>query len=303
MCPFGPAWFDEPRLANTAHAPAECSNAGLCDRKTGMCECQPGFEGGACELTSCPVDTFGTTCGGHGQCVTMRELAQFATENGDAAPVMYGSSQANATAWDADHIQGCLCDEPGYIGSTQHNRTGYFGYDCSSHQCPVGDYLRTTNQSFEEQAFWCNASSGNFTLSFRRQTTSAIRYDATSEELEAALEALSSIGSVSVLPEGSSICTSHEKSPFIVRFLSELGDLPLLNATASHLKGGNITIFETVPGTKENTPCSQQGLCDLGTGKCSCFADFYSSNGNGEFGTRNDCGLLEIHGCGSQCDY
>ena len=164
MCPFGPAWFDEPSLANTAHAPAECSNAGLCDRKTGMCECQPGFEGGACELMSCPVDTFGTTCGGHGQCVTMRELAQFATENGDAAPVMYGSSQANATAWDADHIQGCLCDEPGYIGSTQHNRTGYFGYDCSSHQCPVGDYLRTTNQSFEEQAFWCNASSGNFTL-------------------------------------------------------------------------------------------------------------------------------------------
>ena len=81
---------------------------------------------------------------------------------GDATSVVYGSAQRNASAaWDADHIQGCLCDEPGYIGDTQHNLTKWFGYDCSLHSCPTGDYQRTTNQSFEEQDIRCDATSGN----------------------------------------------------------------------------------------------------------------------------------------------
>ena len=96
-------------------------------------------------------------------------------------------------------------------------------------QCLIGKFHSQVSGSFCSTAHPIRVSP-RLTLrsalatcaSFRRQTTSAIRYDATSEELEAALEALSSIGSVSVLPEGSSICTSHEKSPFIVRFLSEV---------------------------------------------------------------------------------
>ena len=55
--PFGPR-LDEPGLVDTAHAPAECSNAGVCNRGSGACDCQPGFEGPACtEESSCHVRT------------------------------------------------------------------------------------------------------------------------------------------------------------------------------------------------------------------------------------------------------
>ena len=39
-------------LSDTAHAPMECSNKGLCDRKTGECECFDGYEGSACQVGS-----------------------------------------------------------------------------------------------------------------------------------------------------------------------------------------------------------------------------------------------------------
>ena len=34
-CPKGNAWWDEPSATNTAHAMAECSNMGICDRGLG----------------------------------------------------------------------------------------------------------------------------------------------------------------------------------------------------------------------------------------------------------------------------
>lgn len=49
------AWFDYPlEMPNAAHAPAECSNAGLCDERTGSCKCLPGFSGAACDRALCP---------------------------------------------------------------------------------------------------------------------------------------------------------------------------------------------------------------------------------------------------------
>jgi len=49
LCPFGPAWFDEATAPSVAHAPAECSNMGLCDRTTGKCRCFAGYDGEACQ--------------------------------------------------------------------------------------------------------------------------------------------------------------------------------------------------------------------------------------------------------------
>jgi len=37
------------QLTQTAHAYAECSNKGLCDRATGLCACITGYEGHACQ--------------------------------------------------------------------------------------------------------------------------------------------------------------------------------------------------------------------------------------------------------------
>ena len=47
-CPSGRAWADVPTSSTNAHAYAECSNRGSCDRKTGTCNCFDGFTGPAC---------------------------------------------------------------------------------------------------------------------------------------------------------------------------------------------------------------------------------------------------------------
>jgi hypothetical protein len=48
-CPAANAWVDIPTGPYTAHALAECSNAGLCDRTSGRCRCFVGYEGEACQ--------------------------------------------------------------------------------------------------------------------------------------------------------------------------------------------------------------------------------------------------------------
>lgn len=50
---MGSAWSDMATNNDTAHAPAECSNRGACDRATGECRCSSGFEGHACERCEC----------------------------------------------------------------------------------------------------------------------------------------------------------------------------------------------------------------------------------------------------------
>ncbi|RYG49205.1 hypothetical protein EON67_06875 [archaeon] len=53
VCPSDRAWFDVPTDVDTAHALAECSNAGLCNRATGKCRCFSGYEGEACQRRMC----------------------------------------------------------------------------------------------------------------------------------------------------------------------------------------------------------------------------------------------------------
>lgn len=72
-CPSGRAWGDVPTAPNVAHALAECSNRGKCDRTKGICKCFEGFTGDACQRMACPND-----CSGHGQCVSMSQMAQMA---------------------------------------------------------------------------------------------------------------------------------------------------------------------------------------------------------------------------------
>lgn len=90
-----------------AHFYRECSNKGLCDRETGLCECFPGYEGSGCRRTACPQD-----CNGNGICRTILE-----------------SGRADAddySAWDGEKTQLCVCD-PGWTGPA-----------CSMRSCPKG---------------------------------------------------------------------------------------------------------------------------------------------------------------------
>jgi len=90
-----------------AHFYRECSNKGLCDRETGLCECFPGYEGSGCRRTACPQD-----CNGNGICRTILES---------------GRADADGySAWDAEKTQLCVCD-PGWTGPA-----------CSMRSCPKG---------------------------------------------------------------------------------------------------------------------------------------------------------------------
>lgn len=93
------------------HFYAECSNRGLCDRETGVCQCFTGYSGTACNRTACPND-----CSGHGICESIREMVP--------------GSQSDVTdymLWDADKTYGCVCDPE------------YFGNDCSKRRCYRND--------------------------------------------------------------------------------------------------------------------------------------------------------------------
>ncbi len=105
----GVAWVSSSVVkANDVHPLTECSNRGLCDRKTGLCMCSYDYEGLACERTTCPYD-----CNMNGVCYSQRELA-------DNAGAVY------STPWDANKQMGCLCDY------------GFRGYDCSQIECLSG---------------------------------------------------------------------------------------------------------------------------------------------------------------------
>ena len=68
-CPMGIASADLPSSATEAHHQAECSNAGICDRESGSCDCMIHRAGRACEIMLCPHD-----CSGHGMCTQMKDL-------------------------------------------------------------------------------------------------------------------------------------------------------------------------------------------------------------------------------------
>merc|ERR1711871_1015517 len=57
------------------HFCMECSNRGLCDRKTGECECFDGYTGIGCNRLACAEG-----CSGHGTCETVDELRRQAPQ-------------------------------------------------------------------------------------------------------------------------------------------------------------------------------------------------------------------------------
>lgn len=291
-CPFGPAWADgvtDFTTSDSAHAKAECSNRGLCDRSTGVCDCQdsPAFVGAACERLACPND-----CSFNGRCLSMRYYASL-KDPGEGTVYTY------TDIWDADKVYGCLCDD------------GYTGADCSLMECPTGDDPLTgttsdvTNgvQTNEVQRVLCMATGGTFTLSFRGKTTEDIPYDADVSEVTAYLEALTTVDNayytaIDVDFDDAAAC-SVSGNTFSVQFLQNFGDLPKLVGDKTNLKmsistsSTKLTISEITTGTKEDLDCSNRGLCDTETGICTCADGFDTSNGYGDQGQRGDCGYAD----------
>lgn len=107
-CDKGLAWADAASFGDIAHVEQECSMAGNCNRKTGMCDCYPGFTGKACQRSACP-----NACNYNGICTTQEFMAEFAVKT-------------YTEPWDSQKEQGCICDY------------GSRGPDCSLRECPVG---------------------------------------------------------------------------------------------------------------------------------------------------------------------
>ncbi|KAJ8609130.1 hypothetical protein CTAYLR_006077 [Chrysophaeum taylorii] len=306
-CPSGPAWFSEATGPDEAHEPMECSNMGVCERSLGRCICREGFGGIACERMECPTDEDGIVCSGHGRCLPMWRIAELTDYSGNWAGLSYGAATRQAEAqWDSRRVHGCYCDTKdsrqanagpvSYISGTAVTNPsvgGYTGYDCSRRWCPVGDDI-TTSGDFEVQTIRCTGSqsSGHFRIGFRRQASRWISNNASSAVVEAALRNMSTIGDVSVsMSNGNSACDSSWRfdtaSGMRVTFLSELGDLPMMTTNPAY----NVT--ETVKGTKEDVECANHGYCDYGTGECMCLSGYVGSDGDGNVGTRRDCGRLD----------
>ena len=133
-CTYSLAWADTADGTNQAHYYAECSNKGVCDRKTGECKCFDGYDGKACERTLCPGN-----CNNRGRCVKQEQLA-------------YEASKTYSAPWDANKHVGCVCD------------LGARGPDCSLEECPSGgDVLLGKGNNFGRDCSGrgiCDYSSG-----------------------------------------------------------------------------------------------------------------------------------------------
>lgn len=102
---YGYARHNTTTVWNEAHFYGECSNKGVCNRATGLCQCFPGYEGEGCIRQACP-----NSCSGHGSCRTIEDAWNTGTYS----------------AWDKKKTQLCRCDP------------GYEGPDCSLRTCPRG---------------------------------------------------------------------------------------------------------------------------------------------------------------------
>ena len=190
VCPPGRAWGDVPTAVDKAHAMAECSNRGVCDRTTGECTCFSGFTGDACQRMTCMND-----CSGHGQCLSMKQLATMPNALPLSNETTYSGYQEGAT-WDEDMIFGCLCDSAWSVGlgSGETQVPEWFGPDCSFRHCPSGQNPDTASVRNETDCQGVTAEGGQ------------------------------GVG-----------------------------------------KAGNLC----------HVDCSNRGICNYGTGKCSCFAGYY----------------------------
>ncbi|KAF0692736.1 Aste57867_16194 [Aphanomyces stellatus] len=293
-CPSGPAWFDGATAPNVAHANAVCSNKGNCNYATGTCTCQLGFSGAACNILNCPG--VNGNCNGHGTCKTMQQLAAVATSNGNLLGVTYGLTPNNVPTWDATMIQGCFCSQHQYMGPYVSAVDDFMAYDCSARTCVPGSDPYQTGVVDEQQTISCTADGGTFTLSFRQFTTAPISASATAAQVQAALQALTTIRTATVtFSAGSTVCSASGVTT-TVQFTYAQGPLPLMVATGTSLtfSGGSwmLSVAELVVGTKSNLECAGRGWCDRTTGVCKCYDGFVSSDGNGNVGIRGDCGSI-----------
>ena len=132
---------------------------------------------------------------------------------------------------------------------------------------------------------------GSVVLAFRQQATKALPAAATAAQVQAALQALPTVGLVSVevvTPGNADALCLPGGNQLLVTFLTVHGDLPPIRVATQNVDAFEVSEYRA--GSKQDVACANRGLCDADTGLCSCFAGFGSSAGQGGPGSLRDCG-------------
>jgi hypothetical protein len=194
--------------ADEGHYYMECSNRGLCDRKTGQCECFEGYEGRACARTACP-----NNCNGHGTCESVTELAamsphkkswhamataaelnQVATDIdssavigdrlvfGDSSTVYTVTAKTSTRVTVTPALKSAIVDWTSVaqvsnykLWDAEKNQACkcdslYTGYDCSARKCPRGDDPLTTQSENNVDNTASSGGWGTFVQANEQQT-------------------------------------------------------------------------------------------------------------------------------------
>jgi len=247
---------------NTAHYYMECSNKGICDRKTGECDCFEGYDGSSCQRASCPND-----CSGHGTCEHIKTLA--AMDFGNIYDL-----------WDAEMTMGCLCD------------AGYSGPDCSSKDCKYGiDPLYIDDEAtarvetmdyriFSGATAGAKTTTGTYALKFydafgEDYETEPLKIGDSCDDVRNALEGLPN----TVIPKHSVRCFERTDSTkfdhFSLTFRGNPGYLKQLFVD-TYLDGDRSTVTSTTLG--DTSPSAFDPTVEIfNTGITGEFTDYFAT--------------------------
>jgi len=255
----------------THQVDVECSDQGLCDRATGLCECFPGFSGAACQRTECPDE-----CSGHGTCRSNRDFAyDFAIAKTNQLLQTHKSTEAYRenyrvtydSAWDSDHLYGCLCDR------------GYRGANCALIECPSSndplddkcsaDETATTVENFQVQKFAPTGSAGwrsAYEQSAPEETNIFCAEHASDEAKCKAVVETGGTGkckwTAATTPPAAAAASKCEQD----------GVWPTLVPDKNNHFYGN-KVYACF-GAMSGMDCSGRGICDYSTGQCNCFTGY-----------------------------
>jgi len=251
------------------HGYEECAGQGVCNRKTGECECNDGFTGSACQRTACTND-----CNGHGECASVKAFNPGYT----------------ASSWDAELTNVCKCD------------AGWEGPACESRKCPIGDDPLTpgTGAAVDEiQKCVISASAGTinggeFSVVFtdwsgqKHETRPISATTATSQQIKEEMQRFAnnkittietSVGGLTTAAVTFRVTFSGEEVSGANTLLevnidddSSTGHKHIRNAVTSSDGGATISVTceKEQTSTEEAEVCSGRGVCDGATGLCQC---------------------------------
>lgn len=305
ICPFEVSWVDTPDRQGQFHKYAECANRGVCNRDTGECQCFEGYEGKACQRTTCPND-----CSGHGTCEYIEDLAFAATWN-DYTNKWFNEDEKTFSYrnWDNRKIRGCVCDAT------------YGDVDCSKRLCPYGtdvldtrlDLTLALKYQVQELRFASSMGLGSlghktFALTFKSRlnetfTTIPIVFDDQDlhdlvRDIQLALLNLpnrvidgvtvaanknyaQSYISINVTFTGPSV-QGPQHLLVVENYECAAGCTPKITGLDVQTRYGRpmSNITEVQLADYNSYECGRRGKCDYSTGLCQCFTGYTGDNCN-----------------------